>query len=496
MPDYVPALVHQRVVAQATASPSALALSTAAGDLTFAQLVAAARAIAGALDTARVPRSGHVIIAAGDHALVAAAVIGVLGRGGVVVPVEANVGAERLARMIHRARPAAYVVDTIAARHFASDDGVPRIVRDTPGASETALDASDLDAPCSIYFTSGSTGAPRAILGRAVGIDHHIAWEIDALALDRRTRGAIVHTVGYDAYLPDLLVPLCAGGVAVAPPAEVLADPERFVEWLARAEISLLHCTPSRWRELVATPRARDLAGLRHVVLAGEVVRPADSEITHALLGERVQLWNLYGPTEATLVKLHHRITPADARRERVPIGRPMPGVSVRLVAASGASCAPGEVGEIAIRSRFASLGYVDEPALTASRFHAVGREIEYLTGDLGVADAEGELVFIGRRDRQLKLRGARVDLDEIEAILASCEGVVEAAVVADAEHTAVFGFVVTDGTGAALVRERAAPRLSSAMRVARIERRDALPRTASGKIDRAALQRSLEEPV
>ncbi|MGE0398248.1 MAG: AMP-binding protein [Kofleriaceae bacterium] len=493
-----PGLIHERFFAIARERPSAIALRTSSRELTFAELAAGACELAAALDASGVPLTGRVVISACDHGVVAAALLAVLARGGVVVPLEDTAGAERLARMLASVRPAAYIVDGERAAHLPRD-GAVRIVRDeVVGTGPAIVGATDPDAPCSIYFTSGSTGAPRAIVGRAIGIDHHVAWEIEALALDATTRGAIVHTIGYDAYLPDLLVPICAGGTAFAPPRAMIGEPELFIDWLARAEISLLHCTPSRWRELVARDAAARLGALRHVVLAGEVVRPADVAATLARF-DGVQLWNLYGPTEATLVKLHHRITAADAERASVPIGRPMPGVTVHLLDDHGAPCAGGEVGQIAIQSRFASHGYLDEPALTAERFLPVPEragEVMYLTGDLGMRDASGALLFCGRRDRQIKLHGARVDLDEIEAILSRCDGVVEAAAVVDADHTAVFAFVSTDGTAMARIRQQAAASLSAAMRVARLDHVRTFPRTASGKIDRVALARTLEETV
>lgn len=294
--------------------------------------------------------------------------------------------------------------------------------------------------------------------------------------------------------MPDLFVPLCAGGTAFAPPRDVVADTHRFIAWLAGNEISLLHCTPSRWRELLAETSLASATSLRHVLLAGEIVRAADVTATHSLFGERVQLWNLYGPTEATLVKLHHRIRIDDASRPSIPIGRAMPGASVRIVDDNGGTCATGTVGEIAIRSPFASHGYLDEPELNARRFHADGSgEVEYLTGDLGAIDADGLVSFHGRRDRQIKLNGARVDVDEVEAIFASCAGVIESAVVPDADHTALFAFLVCDRSSLPSIRTEAAARLSGAMRVARVAHCDSLPRTASGKIDRGALARTLE---
>jgi acyl-coenzyme A synthetase/AMP-(fatty) acid ligase len=304
--------------------------------------------------------------------------------------------------------------------------------------------------------------------------------------------------MSYDAYLPDVLVPLCAGGVACAPDPRDAADPARLCAWLERAEITLLHCVPSLLRDLLACPEAGRLRGLRHVLLAGEVVRPADIRAARRVLGAGVRLFNLYGPTEATLVKLHHEIAGEDLERPAIPIGVPMPGVTVHLHDDDGRPCAPGETGQIAIQSRYGSLGYLGEPELTRARFldaaDGSGEQI-YLTGDYGSRLPDGTLMFHGRRDRQIKLLGARVDLDEVEAILGGCDGVVDAAVIV-VDDLVLYGFVtLAGGTAIARVREQATQRLPPASRLARLTPLDALPRTASGKIDRRRLALGAEGP-
>jgi amino acid adenylation domain-containing protein len=496
-------LVHRRFATVASRTPEATALLEDDRPTTFGDLAQCTRALVARLHALSLPHASRIAILAAEHATTIAAILAVLEYGGIYVPIDGATPAPRARVMLDAIGVVAIISDVGSAprarelardRHLvvmSADDVVDEIPATTPHRG------ADPDAPCSVYFTSGSTGAPRAILGRVAGIDHHIAWEIAALALDAGVRGAIIHAPSYDAYLPDVFVPMCAGGIACAPPHRgVLGEPAMLAKWLRRAGITLLHCTPSVFRDLVACPDARGLA-IEHVVWAGEVVRASDIVLARSCFGDQVAMWNLYGPTEATLVKFHHRIRDDDGVNGPVPIGVPMPGVTMHLLAEDGSACADGELGQIAIQSRFASFGYAGEPELTAKKFLVApdgSGETLYLTGDYGRRSADGLLEFHGRRDRQIKVLGARVDLDEVESLIAQCEGVKEVAVVADAANTASFAFVVLGHRTIADVRRDIVARVAPATRLARVRAVDALPRTTTGKIDRAALAANLED--
>lgn len=467
--------ITDRFHAVAASRRDHLAVRTPAREVTYGELADGVRAIARAL-AGRGLTGARVAILAADHAAVIAALLGTLEAGCIAAPLDPLTSPARFAAQRAKIAPAAFLVD---AAGRARGDGIvlelagPQLV--TAGPSREPPRALDPDGACSIYFTSGSTGSPRAILGRLSGIDHHIAWELAFLGSETCARGAILHAPTYDAYLPDVLVPLCAGGVACAPAErDLVLDPAALAAWLAGERITLVHATPSLFRSLLAHPGARALPALRAVLLAGEIVRPADVALAREVLGPTVRLVNLYGPTEATLVKLHHEITDADRDRP-VPIGRPMPGVRVDLLE-----------GQIAITSPYGALGYLDEPELSAEKW----RGAQCLTGDYGAWNADGTLAFHGRRDRQVKIFGARVDLDEVEALLCDCEGIVEAAVIPTEDHVALLGYVVlAPSTAISDVRRAATARLSPAMRLARLTPLPALPRTTSGKIDRRALE-------
>jgi acyl-coenzyme A synthetase/AMP-(fatty) acid ligase len=435
-------LIHRRFAAVATACRDRVALRTADGTYTFGELDYRRRRVAALL-----PGTGRVAIVTRDHSWITPALLGALTAGWAFAVLEPG---ERTAAQIARLGCSRVLDDAALVRASRASD----------------VDAGDGDAMGSIYFTSGSTGTPRAIAGRVRGIDHHIGWEIEFLGADATTRGAIIHAPTYDAYLPDVLVPMCAGGMVIVPPPGLVGEALR--RWIVAEGITLLHCVPSVFRALLGG----GLGEVKHVLLAGEVVRVSDVQAARAVTEAR--LINLYGPTEATFVKLHHEI--GDEVGE-VPIGKPMPGVTVELID-----------GQIAIRSPYGALGYLDE---TSDNFRPDGT---YLTGDYGEYRHDGALLFRGRRDRQVKLLGARVDLDEVEAIVAGCEGVREAVIVADASSTILHGAVVLDAAASlAVVRAEVMRRLTPAMRLARLRQVDALPRLASGKLDRTRIAETLE---
>jgi len=500
------ALIHRRFDEVARAARDRVALRTATREATYGELLDGAGRVAGWLDA--LPPGSRVAILSSDHVVVVAAMLGALEAGCAFAPLDLSTVGKRLPALLGALACDAIVVDASTRPSIPPLDRPPAMLelgRDLeaaappPRRSATPGRGRDPDAMCSIYFTSGSTGVPRAIAGRLCGIDHHVAWEIERLGLDRSVRGAVLHSMSYDAYLPDVLVPMCAGGIACAPDPRDAVDPARLCAWLERAEITLLHCVPSLFRALLACPAAARLGGLRHVLLAGEVVRPTDVRAAKQVLGGAARLFNLYGPTEATLVKLHHEITAEDLERPAIPIGVPMPGVTVHVLDEDGRPGAPGRIGQIAIQSRYGSLGYLGEPELTRARFldapDGSGESI-YLTGDYGCMLPDGALAFHGRRDRQIKLLGARVDLDEVEAILGACDGVVDAAVVVIGD-VVLHGFVtLSSGATIARVREQAMQRLPPSARLARLVRLDALPRTPSGKIDRRRLALEAEGEV
>lgn len=355
------------------------------------------------------------------------------------------------------------------------------------------------DQMCYVYFTSGSTGRPKGIAGRLKAIDHFIRWQIDTFGVDGSARVGQLTSPAFDASLRDFFLPLLVGGTVCAPAnREQLFDPTNLAEWIDTERIGVLHMVPSLFRSLLSAELGRwRFEALRFVFLAGEPLLPSDVGRWHDLVGERVRLVNLYGPSETTMVKLFYPVEPEDRNRRLIPIGKPMRGARAVVVDAKNRPCAVGQIGEILLRTPFRSLGYFKRPELTAevfvqSPFSDDPKDIVYRTGDLGRLLEDGNLEFLGRRDHQVKIRGVRVELAEIENHLRSHPDIVDLAVVDREDPTGsryLCAYLVTRRPlDQRALREVLAPHLPEVSIPTAMVILEQLPRTISGKIDRRAL--------
>jgi amino acid adenylation domain-containing protein len=502
------------------------AISSAQGQLTYQELDERANNLANFLLAQKVTRGALVGIMVEDTVKAIVAILAALKIGGVYVPLDPTLPDPRLEAMLEQARPEWFVIDSqflarldavngklgINARAILTDEDKLA----APSSSQTAqhllpvaglsehdnplpvkLDA-DPEQMAYVYFTSGSTGRPKGIAGRLKGIDHFIRWEIETLGLNEGARASQLLPLTFDGSVRDIFAPLVAGGVVCVPESrEMILDTERLIEWLDREEINLVHCVPSLFRALInGGPRPEQLKALRHIVMAGEAVLPADVARWTQIFGERVALVNLYGTSETTLAKFYYFIKEADKDRPSIPVGKPMPGARALVLDEKGRICPPGTVGEIYIRTPYRSLGYINQPELTSEVFvknplNDDAQDIVYRTGDLGRILEDGNFEFIGRKDQQVKVRGMRVELGEIESLLREHGGVRDVAVI-DREGTDgtkyLCAYVVGESLDIDELRALAASRLPDYMVPSAFVMMEKLPRTLIGKIDRKTL--------
>jgi acyl carrier protein len=320
-------------------------------------------------------------------------------------------------------------------------------------------------------------------------------------------RTALLAPISFDASLRDIFLPLVCGGAVAIPERDVKENPALLLRWIRDKQISVLHAVPSFVRLLLDEAEGdhglRDtLRRLKAVGLAGEPLYGRDVQRLRALAGPHTRICNFYGATETTLIKLVHDATavePALAPKEMIPLGIPIDGASAYVVANSKRA-AIDEVGEIYIETPFASMGYLDDAESTAQRFEFVadgaGRTVaRYRTGDLGRRRADGTLVFAGRLDDQIKIRGNRVNLVEVEKIAQTLPGVIEAAAVVDrngGSPSICCFFKAARGISEDEMSTHFRSLAPSYYRPSRAIRVETFPLTLNNKIDKKRLLQSL----
>jgi amino acid adenylation domain-containing protein len=454
-----------------------------------------------------IPRGSTIALYFQDRWLVIPGILATAALGCPFMPLDPAIPEQRIDELIHYASASVVLTDIPDISTKVSRDLVPHVVMDPSGLRHILLTAKipdisaalETDDFATVYFTSGSTGHPKAIAGRLAGVDAFVQWEIDALAVKAGARVSQLTSPAFDGFLKDVLVPLSVGGtVCVTPASDYIARPSELALWLAREAVEVLHLVPSVLRRLLHFPDlGHRLRSLKAIVLAGETVTSSDVRRLQFHFDGRVTVLNLYGPTETTLTKICHVIRPEDAMAHIVPIGTPMPGTEVLIVDDTGELCGIEAVGEIYLITSYSALGYLGRPDLTAGKFVPDPRglpNLSYRTGDIGRLNRFGEYEFLGRIDSQVKVRGVRIEPGEIEAIFRRNDSVVTAAVIPryDAAGDAALCCycVLNKPLSPTSLREHATQYLPSYMLPDIIEVVADVPLTPNGKLDRLALSR------
>ena len=359
-----------------------------------------------------------------------------------------------------------------------------------------------------VVYTSGSTGTPKGIPHRHETIAQFARWQSRRYDVTPASRVAMWAPLSYDAAYTEMFLALCSGATLCVPSAITRGDALAMLRWLDEELITHYELVPSFGRALLdamdTVPRVNGgpLPRLRHVQMAGEVLDwdVADGWMTAC---PHISVHNSYGPTECILVT-ENELSPGGDHGGRVPIGRAIPGRQVLVLDDAMMPSPVGAVGSIYIRSPFLAGRYWRRPeetreAYVPDPFDETGAGILYRTGDRGRRRSSGVIEFVGRSDMQLKVRGNRVEIEEIEDALEQDARVVEAAVQVFDGSQIVAYVVVRPGPNepldvSAALRAAVAQRLPGYMVPSQVVLLDALPRTRSNKRNRQALVRP--EPV
>lgn len=477
----VPATLTELFDAAANRFADRPALGDATGELTYRALATQARRLGGCLGPLRVEDRVAVLVSRGDRRWVVAC-LAVLYAGGAFVPLDPDLPAERVDALLRRAGACAVVTD---ARLGASIAAGPWRVVDLDADSLAAV-VPVIDGPVTprstayCIFTSGSSGVPRGVLVEHASVVNFVASLRRLFAVTPDDRLLQYASPGFDVSVFEIFLPLLSGASLW-----VVGDGERLsIEGLSHA-LERWHITVAELPPVLMDAMVPErFPALRLVSVGGEPFPGAVVE--RWSVGRRVV--NGYGPTEATIGVIYHECT--GKIRTPPPIGLPVDNHRAYLLDDRLRPVPFGAIGELYLGGAGLARGYLGDPGLTATWFVADpfsrGGGRLYRTGDLARYNAVGRLLFVGRRDRQVKVRGQRVELGEVEAAL-SAHPDVRSAVVTAAE-SGLTGYVVGAGLDVTELRAYLTARLPRYLVPGRLVEIAAIPLTPSGKVDVAAL--------
>ncbi|MEV8319610.1 amino acid adenylation domain-containing protein [Streptomyces sp. NPDC059900] len=496
-PDTLVDLVAARALDPQAAARTAI--RRGAEQLSYRDLWRRAGTIAAALQERGVTRGDRVAVCLGREADAVAAQLAVLRCGAAFVPVDPHHPAERVHHMVTDS--GAVLALNRAADAVPVPAGVPCLpVEEIEGFDrEPAAVPLTRDDAAYVIYTSGSTGRPKGVVVPHLSVVNNICWRRRTWYVGPGDRVLHNHALSFDPSVWAVYWPLSVGATIVLAGEDELDDPAALLRLVRDEDVSVIGGVPSLLALLLEHPAVGEATKVRLLLSGAEPLEP--SLVRRAREVWSAEVANLYGPTETTIDATAH-LTGTETG-DIVPIGRPIDNVDVHVLDAELRPVPDMVPGEIMIGGVGVARGYQRRPALTAERFlpdpygEPAGRL--YRTGDLGRRLPDGEIVFLGRIDEQVKIRGHRVEPREIEAALSQCPQVAAAAVVPVRPGTPDAGLAaaVVRGAGAddtsdartiGQLRATLGERLPAYLVPDTVRVVDALPRTATGKIDRAAL--------
>jgi amino acid adenylation domain-containing protein len=485
--------VIDRIEAQLAATPDAIAVIDAGVQTTYAALDERTARLAAHLRARGVVEERIVAIVADRGLAMVVAALGVMRAGGAYVPIKPDLPAKRIAWMLEDTAPCVILCQGPPPAALAGE--AHRIVRidDDHGPGTPPPRAHLPDALAYIIYTSGSTGRPKGVMIPRRGFDAQLAWMQDVYELRASDRVMQLASPLFDFSVIELFWPLLAGAAIVVVPPRAELEPRELAQLATSQRATVVHFVPSLLRAVVDACRARPWTSIRAVFAGGEAL-PLDLARAVGAVFPRAALHNQYGPTETSINATYHACSPADTE---VPIGRAVGDTTLYVLDEHLSPVPPGCAGELWIGGVQLARGYLARPALTAERFipspfaSRPGERI-YKTGDRVRQRDDGSLVYLGRSDVQVKVRGFRIELGEVEAALHAHPAVRAAAVAARTEAvrgTHLVAYVcLAAPVDTATLREHLARRLPDYMVPSAFVVLDALPLTATGKLDRNAL--------
>lgn len=485
---YSEVCAHEVFQKQAVALPERPALFCASRRVTYGELAMISDRLAGALRADGVAPRDIVGLYARSSAEAVVAILATFKAGGIVVPLDPALPRERIAYMIHDSGASLVVTTSDLA------SSMPRPVRtrvvdldERQNTAPLSLPSGSLDDPSFVLYTSGSTGRPKGVVRRHRAIVSRQAWASTA------SDDVFCHNMSLNVGFSQerLFLPLMSGLPLAVLTEDEWHDPFRVVDALERFGVTQITLVPDTLRQLIALGHdaASRLGRLRGVAVGSA---PLTRELSEAFytLWPRADLINAYGSTESG--SIIRGSVPRSVTTPTVPIGQPVPGSVALVVSPDLKVVSDGEVGELCVGGPSLALGYLNRPELESERFiqpssgdHTAERL--YRTGDLARRLPDGSIEVLGRLDRQVKIRGVRVELAEIETVLARHDGIREAVVTTRGQRDELVAYVVRQEgrqVSDSELTDFLARQLPASMLPHAFVMLDCLPRTPNSKVD------------
>jgi amino acid adenylation domain-containing protein len=483
------AFVHRMVSDQAANWPDALAISSTQGSLTYAELDSRANRLARCLQDMGVTQESVVGLWLTRSPWLIVSALAVLKAGGAYLPLDPSNPVDRLHFMLSDSG-AKVVVTEAAMAEATRGTSCPALFVDLlPESDESEPHVVELhpEALAYVIYTSGSTGEPKGVEITHANLASLVAWHNRAFSIDSADRASHLAGLGFDASVWETWPYLAAGASIHLADFDNRISPEQLLSWMVAKAITIGFVpTPLAERMLLMSwPQETEL---RTLLTGGDTLRVRPSPaLPFAVV-------NNYGPTECTVVSTSTVVLPSSEKTDLPPIGVPVDNAEVYILDQDLRPVTEGECGELYVAGKIVGRGYRNRADLTAERFipNPFAPGIMYRTGDLGRNLRDGQIAFLGRIDDQIKIRGCRIELNEIAITLNAIPALSTAVVTAYAEpgeeKRLVAYIVAQENLTRADLQDFLLARLPDYMIPATFVPLESIPLTANGKVDYAAL--------
>ena len=486
--------------------PDKLAFSDGETGLTFGELSRISRSVGSAI-CAHSLRRESVVVLMEKSAMEIAVFLGVVYAGCHYVPMDTEMPKLRMQKILESLHPRLLICSekTEKIAHELPFDGEIVLASVLAGTAEdpaalAAVRASQIDIdPIYIVFTSGSTGIPKGVAACHRSVIDYTESLCEALPFGEETVFGNQTPLYFDAPLKEIMPTLKYGATTYFIPKKHFMFPLKLAEYLNEHRINTV-CWVVSALTMISSFGVLEKCppAYLHTVAFGSEVFPIRQFNLWRRALPQARFFNLYGPTEATGMSCYYEATRCFSEDETIPVGRPFRNTGLLLIGEDGREVSAGERGEIYLRGTCVTLGYYRNPEKTSEAFVQnplcdAYPEIVYRTGDLGYLNEAGELMFVGRRDHQIKHMGHRIELGEIEAAAATDEGVRRACCLYDDTERRIVLFYTGEQTPAGLLKtvKGLLPRYMVPSVIRPLE---SMPLTANGKLDRQSLRAMLGE--